>query len=221
MRQPSVGQSYLRQPLNSMLGTPVSVRALRELILEGDALSPSTIANRGRVTPHAVRKTLSGLLEAGIVESVGEGRSVLYRIRVDHPLASALETLFRAEAARVQEILSGLRKAAAELAPAPLALWVHGGVARGEDTAASEFDVALVAPDESGGALSYAFRDLVKELATKQRLTISIIAVSPADVLRYAGGAGTPWWRKVTEGAIPLFGSPPDLLASALQSGKV
>jgi predicted nucleotidyltransferase len=216
MRQPSIEQSHLRYPLNRLLGTPVAVRTLRELFGFGDPLSPTTIAERAGVTPHGVRKTLQGLREAGIVEPVGQGRSVSYRIRADHPLRGALEALFASEKTREQAIFSSLRAAAERLEPKPLALWVYGSVARGEDTPGSELEVALVAAGEEGEALAYDFHDLVKELATEQRLTISIIGLSAADLLRLSGGDG--WWRGVSEHAIPLIGAPPEELPKLLRT---
>jgi hypothetical protein len=89
-------------------------------------------------------------------------------------------------------------------------------VARGEDTPGSELEVALVAAGDEGEALAYDFHDLVKELATEQRLTISIIGLSAADLLRLSGGDG--WWRGVSEHAIPLIGAPPEELPKLLRT---
>lgn len=214
MRQPDVGQSHLRYPLNALLGTPVAVRTLRELYDFGDPLSPVTIAERAQVTAHGVRKALRGLVEARIVEPVGQGRSVSYRIRSAHPLAGALEALFRAESERVTAVFAGLRTAADRLDPSPIALWVYGSVARGDDTPASELEVALVAPGESGESLAYTFHDEVQELATAHGLTISIIGLGPGELLRYS--SNERWWRGVSDPAIPIVGPPPVELPSRL-----
>jgi len=216
MRQPNVVQSHLRYPLNSFLGTPVAVRALRELFAFGDPLSPVTIAERAQVTPHGVRKALRTLVTAKIVEPVGQGRSVSYRIRESHPLASVLASLFEAESEAADAVFSRLRDAAKRLDPEPLALWIYGSVARGDDTPESEVEVILIAPGEDGEALAYTFHDEVKEIAREYGLTISIIGLSPAELIRYSGNEA--WWEGVTDSALPLIGPDPTELPELIPS---
>jgi hypothetical protein len=67
------------------------------------------------------------------------------RLRTNHPLASPLRALFRAEARRVEDLLTSLREVARTLEPAPTSVWIEGPVlAHGED-AVSLRDAILLA----------------------------------------------------------------------------
>lgn len=89
----------VRHPLDDLFGTTASVRVLRALS-PGDEQAPPHIARCTGISRPAVREALIRLEREEIVERVGQGRNVLYRISTTHPLSKRIVKLFRAEARR-------------------------------------------------------------------------------------------------------------------------
>ena len=92
-------------PLDHILGTQATVRVLRVLTSGGEH-APPRIARTTRTSRPAVREALIRLEAQGIVERVGDGRNVLYRLSSSHPLSKRIAKLFRTEAKRAA--LAGL-----------------------------------------------------------------------------------------------------------------
>ncbi len=86
-------------PLDQILGTQATVRVLR-MLTPGREHAPPRIARETNVSRPAVREALIRLEKEGVVERVGDGRNVLYRISSNHPLAKRIVKLFKAEAKR-------------------------------------------------------------------------------------------------------------------------
>ncbi len=87
------------KPLDAIIGTHASVRVLR-MLASGDEHSPPYLAARTGVSRPAVREAIIRLEKEGVVERVGQGRNVLYRMSMNHPLAKRLVKLFKTEAKR-------------------------------------------------------------------------------------------------------------------------
>jgi predicted amidohydrolase YtcJ/DNA-binding transcriptional ArsR family regulator len=85
--------------LDRIFGTHANVRVLRALVAGGEH-APPRIARETKISRPAVREALIRLETEGIVERIGDGRSVLYRISLDHPLAKRIVKLFKTEARR-------------------------------------------------------------------------------------------------------------------------
>jgi len=100
-----VASSKGRHPLDLILGTQAAVRVLRVLSPGGEH-APPRIARDTKVSRPAVREALIRLEKEGVVERVGDGRNVLYRISSGHPLAKRIVKLFKTEAKR--GIVAGL-----------------------------------------------------------------------------------------------------------------
>lgn len=92
--------------LDHIFGTHAAVRVLRALT-DGAEHAPPRIARETKVSRPAVREALIRLEKEGVVERVGDGRNVLYRISSGHPLAKRIVKLFKAEAKRAAA-LAGL-----------------------------------------------------------------------------------------------------------------
>ncbi|HXC25472.1 MAG TPA: helix-turn-helix domain-containing protein [Gemmatimonadaceae bacterium] len=90
-REPLAGH-----PLDQILGTVAAVRVLRELCPGGE-YAPPHIARRTGISRPAVREALIRLERQQIIERVGQGRNLLYRLVPDHPLARRITKLFKAE----------------------------------------------------------------------------------------------------------------------------
>ncbi len=119
-------------PLDQILGTQAAVRVLRVLSPGGEH-APPRIARETKISRPAVREAIIRLEKEGVVERVGDGRNVLYRISSNHPLAKRIVKLFKTEAKR--GTLAGLLLFCASslfaqgtvTAPAPADLIVTGG----------------------------------------------------------------------------------------------
>jgi DNA-binding transcriptional ArsR family regulator len=207
-------ESFLRQPLSTLLSTPGSVRVLRELLQADGPLSVSALATATALSTQGVRNTLVLLRLGGVVEQLGEGRSRLYRADVGHPLYVPLGSLFHAEAERYETIMDALRAAFGSLVPSPLGAWIYGNVARGEDAPDEDLEVALVAPDEDVETPVSRLREVLGPIQDVQRVWISVIGLSPSDVRRLS--SGDRWWEKATRPHVTLFGRGPEELADEL-----
>ncbi|HKW47092.1 MAG TPA: helix-turn-helix domain-containing protein, partial [Gemmatimonadaceae bacterium] len=102
-------QSRLRAPLNEMLGTEANVRLLRVLTLAGTPLAAGEIALRAGLGRTGVYPALAALEATGVIEYVGAGAQRQVRFREEHPLSGAIESLFRAEADRLDALVEQLR----------------------------------------------------------------------------------------------------------------
>ena len=215
MRTPKNAESYLRYPTSTLLATPGSVRVLRELLADDRPLSVRSLSERTGLSAQAIRNTLATLVTGGLVEELGRGRGRLYRVQVNHPLYLPLGALFQAEAERFDTILHGLATALSHLRPAPLAAWVYGSVARGEDRPDSTVEVAVVAADEEVETPVTRLRQMVLPIQEVQRVWISLVGLAPSDVRRLA--PDDRWWISATRPHLHLFGKTPEELVQALE----
>lgn len=214
-------QSYLQYPLSAVLGSEASVRVLRELALHGAELSVAVLARRTGVTPQSVRNVLGSQPISPLIRTYGQGRAASYRLDPKHPLARILIGLFEAEDHRARDIQNQIRAAAERFDPAPLAVWMFGSVARGEDQPLSDVDLLLVVRDDSTTERDAGLlRQEMDSIAGAHGITISVVPVSARDVERLAR-TKDPFWAELLRDALPLQGrSPEDLLASLKRKNR-
>jgi len=208
VRQPARPSSALHQPLDHILGSPVLVRVLRVLAGHGGALSAGIVAQRAEVNRTAARNALYALVEAGMAEPVGTGRSVFYRLRSDHPFAAPAAALFAAEADRVPRIMERVRRAAEAVKPRPRAVWLFGSVSRGEDRMQSDFDLALIGEGKELEAQAEQLRDELEEIAREHCIRPSVITLTEEEA-RGMARKGTEFWKNLDRDAIALVGDTP------------
>ena len=115
------------QPLDAIFGTQATVRVLRALGPGAEQAPPRLAAETGLSRP-AVREALIRLEREGIIQRVGTGRHVLYRLAADYPLTKRIVKLFKAEAKRAVALVA--------VAVLSIALGSRAG-AQGAPTAAS------------------------------------------------------------------------------------
>lgn len=215
MRPPVAARSHFRFPLDFTFGSPSGVRILRELSLRDHPLGTVELAARTKLNESGIRRALKALVGEGLVESSGRQRGVTYQLAPAHPLREQLKALFKGEAQRPSRVLDAIRTAATSINPPIDAVWLYGSVARGNDTPSSDIDLAIVVADD------HAVDDAVDTLRSAltvteelERVEISILGMSGADVLRLADG--DPWWISARADAIPLVGAAPDVVRQRL-----
>ena len=205
-------KSFARQPLDVILTGTASVRVLRALLAHGGLLSVSRLAGDTLLTPNGTRDAMALLERAGVVESLGSGRTRLYRAIAAHPVVIALDALFAAERARFEAMLAGLT-AACDV-PAVSAAWLFGSVARGEDTRDSDLDLAVVvdAPEPNVDTIADAVRERAREHERRLGFTSSIVAVSVGG-LRRLRAERARLWSELLHDARVLRGPSPAQIA--------
>jgi predicted nucleotidyltransferase len=204
--------SALYYPLDEILGSPALVRVLRVLAGHGASLGVSDIARRTRLALPSTRAALRRLLESEVVSAVGAGRSMVCALRSEHPLAGALTALFAAERQQADTVLEAIRVAAAQLRPRPLAVWLYGSVARGEDTPTSDVDIAMVSARPQPSAQAEALREAIATALPARAHRVSVIAFAPADVRRLAAESAEIWTELLRDAAVLVGDGPAGVL---------
>ena len=211
MRPLAAPRSHFRFPLDFTFGSTSGVRILRTLSQHDRPLGTTELAAQAALNESGVRRTLRALIEEGLVETSGGQRGATYRLASTHPLRASLDALFVAEAQRVARVLDAVRAAAASIDTPVDAVWLYGSVARGNDQLGSDMDLAIVVADDQ--AVDDAVDTLRRALTVTEeleRVDISVLGLSRADVLRLSDG--DPWWTSARVEAVPLVGAAPDVL---------
>jgi len=213
-----VRQSTLRYPLTEILGSVACVRTLRELMRHGGELSASTLVLRTGLAKRSVQTALGALEAMEVIDALGFTRGRLFRVRRAHPLAAALDQLFDAEEQRFNAVLEAMRKAA-EHCSGLLAVWVYGSVARGEDRAGSDLDIAVVAEPAAISEVQETMRDRLNDAGSRLAFAPSVVAIDTQDVLRLAA-TNDPWWKGINRDALTIVGDDPDRLLQRLTRAR-
>jgi len=202
MRIPSGQQSHLRYPLTRLFGSPGNVRVLR-VLADGLASSATQIAAEAGLTPQGTRLVLDVLAAQGIVAVQGSARTQLFELATVHPFRQPLLALFQAERAAWEDLVARLRERFKKHAGVQAA-WLYGSVARGEDTLASDVDVALLV---SSPDVSDQVREDLMPIEDALHVHVSVTALTPQDLA--ALRADDPWWADVVRDARVLKGGSP------------
>lgn len=201
----SQAQSHVRHPLTTIFGSAGNVRVLRTLVTERSPQSAPQLARLAGPSPQGVRLILDTLARQQVVKVHGSGRAQLYALNESHPFASALVTLFEEEQHRWERLLSTIRETLGKRGTAVRAAWLYGSVARAEDTARSDLDIALLV---SSREVADQVREDLMPLEDEQQLRISLTALTPKEL------AALPdddrWWSDVVRDARILKGSAPE-----------
>lgn len=208
MRPTARHQSGLLKPLNDILGTEASVRLLRALASENMAMTAGDLAKLTRLERSSARRALRVLVDVGVVEVEDNAHTPRYRARKAHPLMDAVAALFRAEKQRAEEVFQGIENAANTLIPPPIAIWIEGSVAAGNDEAGEPTHVRVV-HDETN--LSKSLRDLRQKLLPLERshdVTIEVVGSTRVDILARPVDKEDTWPSKLRN-ARSVAGLPP------------
>lgn len=212
-------QSVLRYPLTTILGSNSAVCTLRELVRHGGALSAPALIVRTGLSKRSVRQALQTLEATTVIEGLGSVRQRLYRARPGHPLLATVNRLFEEEEGRFDAVLDVIRRAA-ESHREMISTWVYGSVARAEDGAGSDLDIAVVCDDGMQTELEQSLRETLQEAEERLAFTASLVAIDTKDLARLVQ-ANDPWWRGATEKTLLVAGMPLDLLLRRFKRGRL
>lgn len=207
MRKPA-SLSFLRRPLNNLLGTQANVRSLRELAATSP-LSTVQLARATKLNLSGIRRTLDNLQATGILKSF-PGRDRFYALNLEHPIAAALLALFDSERAWWDSIRSTLEECIRN-DKRIAAAYVYGSVARGEDRPGSDIDLVLITHEDPSPVLNQ-YRERLEVSQEKLGFNLSLVANTLAEVKKKRRN-GDVWWANVTRDALPLKGVRPEHLA--------
>jgi len=129
------------KPLDHILGTRLKVAVLRCLAVDGLELNGRQIALSIGASPKPVNQALVQLTREGVLLQRNVGRTHLFRLNSENPLAKDLiMPLFRREADLLNE---ALREAVRDI-PGFLSAILYGSVARQKEEAFSDIDLLVV-----------------------------------------------------------------------------
>ena len=215
MRPPSHPQSHLQHPLSRILGNEASVRLLRVLATRGLPLSVSQLEKECGLSARGTRLALENLIRSQVVSQLGAARSRLYCMDSRHPLTVAITNLFQDEMQHWNSMLSSVREALK--VQQVTAAWYYGSVARGEDTPASDFDLAIIVADNTAvESVTETVRLALQAIEDHHQVRCSVVGLSDADVLRMSEGSD-PFWENMIRDAKVLDGPRPEQYAARLQ----
>lgn len=211
-------QSHQRFPLTTILGTGGNVRLLRVLAVHGGPLSAPRLARDAGLSPVGTRAALAGLVEQGVVTALGHAHAHLYALNPAHPLTAPIQALFAQERSQWDALQEDLRAVLARFHRVKAA-WLYGSAARGEDRPGSDLDIALAVAGDEEVTTAESVREAMQSIEDRYQVVISIIALTPADILNRV--ETDPWWAEVARDGLALKAAAPERYVSQLRRAAV
>ncbi len=211
MRPTKLKQSALRYPLSHWLTSETNIRVCRVLAIAEHPVSSAEIASLASLHPSGVGKVCGELEDAGLLESVGQGRRRPYRLLERSGLSDALRQLFRAEGERWRQFTDAVKQAMSHASV--ISGWMQGPVARGVDLPGETANIRAIvsAPDAE-----LVRRHLAHSIPAVERqfdVAIEWRVLTTADLL-----AGHSADREALQHVMLLAGYPPTLVLAQATS---
>ena len=204
MRPTAQRQSALQFPLNNILATEANVRVLRVLAGVTSAISAPELAKRAQLQRSTVHRTVRTLEETGIIEYVGIAPYNQIVLRDKSSLAKAVRQLFQSEQSRYDDLLVALKKAANTIAPPPIAVWIEGPVAEGNDRPGDPVTMTVVESSRSMGKSADKISELTLRIEQRFDVHVEIRVRTRADLDAIRDGEAEHLLN-----AVSLLGVPP------------
>ncbi len=151
----------------------------------------------------SVQQALAIFVELGVVESRSVGRAMVHAINEDHYTIQPLRVLLDPVAA-LREAVQGVVGTSVD------AVILFGSVARGEATAGSDVDLAVLAPPDWGGRTE--LEDAVHSRLGNQ---CDVLVFTPEEFSRLAATGEEPVVADILSDGVVLLGSLPQTHAGA------
>ncbi|WP_245484442.1 nucleotidyltransferase domain-containing protein [Rhizobium leguminosarum] len=202
-------ESALRFPLSTILGNETNVRVMRELSLHGGQLSVGNLVNRTKISRPPILASLATLASFQIVTESGTGYARLFSLNRGSPFSIPVQILFETEENRFAHILAAVKECASLFGDKVVAAWVFGSVARGEDNASSDLDVALIAHAPDIETIQNGSIDFIAAKGKELSFSPSINTLSITDLKRLRQ-SGDPLWQAFLNEGLVVLGPRPE-----------
>ncbi|MFW2232936.1 MULTISPECIES: nucleotidyltransferase domain-containing protein [Rhizobium] len=197
-------ESALRFPLSTIFGTEANVRVMRELSLHGGKLSVGNLISRTKISRPPILASLATLTSLRIVTEIGTGYARLFSLNRGSPFSTPVQALFETEERRFADILAAVKECASLFGDKVVAAWVFGSVARGEDNASSDLDVALIADAPDIETIQNGSIDFLAAKGNELSFAPSINTLSVTDLKRLRQSDDPLWKAFLNEGLVVL-----------------
>lgn len=167
-------------PLDLILSSASKLRLLRALHGSHTPMSGREAAAAAGVAVQPAQRALASLVAVGVVRRDDTRSQHLYTLNREHVLVrGALEPLFRAEAARADEVFREINDAVAGTAAKHVTgVYLFGSAARGKDRAGSDFDVlTIVTSRQYVDTVHEALAQSADALYTRHGLRLSVVVL--------------------------------------------
>ncbi|HQZ86224.1 MAG TPA: nucleotidyltransferase domain-containing protein [Actinomycetota bacterium] len=145
----------------------------------------------------SVQQALASLADLGVVESRAVGRAMVHTINEDHYAIQPLRVLL--------DPIAALREAVRAVVGSSVdGVVLFGSVARGEATAESDVDLAVVAPSDWEGRT-----ELEDAVRTRLGNDCDVLVFTPEEFGRLAGSGEEPVVAQIVADGVVLLGSLP------------
>lgn len=151
----------------------------------------------------SVQQALASLVGLGVVESRPVGRAMVHTINEEHYAIQPLRVLLDPFAA-LREVVK------LSVGPGVAAVILFGSVARGDATADSDVDLAVLASSEWEGR-----SDLEDAVRARLGNPCDVLVFTPEEFGRLAGGGEEPVVDQILADGVVLFGSLPQAAGGA------
>lgn len=150
----------IHRVLDEVFSTWSNIAVMRTLRYSADGMTGRAIAKEAGMTPKAALSALTHLESLGLVKRIRGGRDHIFTLNRESILIkNSILPLFESEDRYREEIKGEITNALKKLC---VSLYVFGSVARGEETAASDYDLCIV---YDGAAVPEKLEESVYELS--------------------------------------------------------
>jgi predicted nucleotidyltransferase/biotin operon repressor len=169
-------------PLTDVLGSPIRVSLLRELVrAPPHGFSGRELAQVVGYSPSQVNQHLNSLRSQGIVQTQTTGRVHVWSLSQGHALVEPIRRLFASEALLMASLTDDLRDSLNGL-PVERAI-LFGSVARGDESPTSDIDLFVEARTLAGKeAIAEALSRMSQAFALRYGNALSNLVLTRAEV---------------------------------------
>jgi predicted nucleotidyltransferase len=182
---------------------------MRELSLHGGQLSVGNLVNRTKISRPPILASLATLASFQIVTESGTGYARLFSLNRGSPFSTPVQALFETEERRFADILAAVKECASLFGDKVVAAWVFGSVARGEDNASSDLDVAFIADAPDIETIQNGSIDFLAAKGKELSFAPSINTLSITDLQRLRQ-SGDPLWKAFLNEGLVVLGPRPE-----------
>lgn len=200
----------MRRPLDLILGAPSHIAVLRALLDIREGLSGREVARRAGINHQTCAAALIKLENRGVVRRLGSGRSQLFRLNRQNDLVKTiLEPMFEEER---KKFLSMQEQLAEVVKGSCVSGVLFGSVSRGEETAASDYDIALIV-EKKNSRIHSVVQYLVARGMEEWGIRVSPVVLTRAEFARRAASED-PLASAILRDGIAFYGKQPAELVS-------